>query len=135
MKVSEDAFYAWSRGKTYQLSRKKRELAEAVKEVFYLHRRRYGARRISAELVAGGVPIGRRLAGSLMKTQGLTAIAPKRFVPRTTNSNHNFGFSPNLLQDLLNEPGRQGEVIVGDITYLPLRGGKFCYPATSVCQI
>jgi len=67
LKVGEAAFYAWRGGKTYQLSQKKRKLAEAVKEVFYLHRRRYGARRISAELKAEGLVVGRRLAGSLMK--------------------------------------------------------------------
>lgn len=130
LKVSDAAFYAWRAGTTYRLSRKKSELAKAVKEVFYLHRRRYGARRISAELVAGGVPVGRRLAGSLMKAQALTAIAPKRFVPRTTDSRHNCGFSPNLLRDPMEQPSDAGQVIVGDITYLPLRGGKFCYLAT-----
>ncbi|HLM60755.1 MAG TPA: IS3 family transposase [Pyrinomonadaceae bacterium] len=87
MKVSEDAFHAWRAGKTYQLSRKKSELAERVKEVFYLHRRRYGARRISAELNAAGLAVGRRLAASLMKQQSLTAIGPKRFVPKRTESN------------------------------------------------
>lgn len=91
MKVSEDAFYAWHAGKTYQLSRKKRELAERVKEVFYLHRRRYGARRISAELLAEGLAVGRRLAGSLMKAQALTAIAPRAFKPRTTDARHDCG--------------------------------------------
>ena len=130
MKVSEDAFYAWSNGKTYQLSPQKSDLAAAVKEVFYLHRRRYGARRISAELKAEGVEVGRRLASSLMKAQNLTALCPKRFVPRTTDSNHDFGYSENLLRDPINKACGQGETIVGDITYLPLRGGKFCYLAT-----
>ena len=88
----------------------RRELGGAVKEVFYWHRRRYGARRIFAELKGAGVAVGHRLAGSLMKEQSLTAIAPKRFVPRTTDSKHNFGFSPNLLRDPLNEPTGQGEV-------------------------
>ena len=130
LKVGEAAFYAWRVGKTYRLSKKKRELAEVVKEAFYLHRRRYGARRISAELKAEGVAVGRRLASSLMKQQSLTAIRPKRFVPKTTDSRHNFGFSPNLLKDAGNEPVGQGQVIVGDITYLPLQNGKFCYLAT-----
>jgi transposase InsO family protein len=130
MKVSEDAFYAWAAGKTYQLGEKKQKLAAAVKEVFYLHRRRYGARRISAELKDLGLAVGRRLAGSLMKAQTLTAIRPRAFVPRTTDSCHDFGFSPNLLRDPKNEPTGQGEVIVGDITYLPLSNGKFCYLAT-----
>jgi len=130
LKVSEDAFYAWRREKTYRLSPPKSELAAAVKEVFYLHRRRYGARRVSAELKDQGLAVGRRLAGSLMKAQGLAAIAPRAFKPRTTDSAHSLGFSPNLLLEAANEANGAGEVIVGDITYLPLRGGKFCYLAT-----
>ena len=98
--------------------------------MFYLHRRRYGARRISAELLAGGVRVGRRLAGSLMKAKGLTAIRPKRFVPRTTDSRHDFGCSPNLLRNPMEQPDGVGQVIVGDITYLPLQNGRFCYLAT-----
>lgn len=130
LKVSEDAFYAWRAGKTYQLSQPKSELAEAVKEVFYLHRRRYGARRISAELKADGLAVGRRLAGTLMKVQNLTAIRPRAFKPRTTDSAHSLGFSANLLTDAGNESTEKGQVIVGDITYLPLSNGKFCYLAT-----
>ncbi len=130
LKVGEAAFYAWRKGRTYQSGQKRRELAGAVKEVFYLHRRRYGARRISAELKAAGLAVGRRLAGSMMKEQSLTAIRPKRYVPRTTDSKHGLGYAPNLLKDELNEPVGQGQVIVGDITYLPLQNGKFCYLAT-----
>ena len=95
-----------------------------------MHRRRYGARRISAELKAEGLTVGRRLASSLMKEQFLMAIRPKRFVPKTTNSKHDFGYSPNLLKESVGEPIEKGQVIVGDITYLPLSNGKFCYLAT-----
>ena len=130
LEIGEAAFYAWQRGRTYQPSQKRRELAGAVKEIFYLHRRRYGARRISAELKDAGLAVGRRLVGSLMKEQSLAAISPKRFVSRTTDSKHSLGFSPNLLKDKFNEPVGQGQVIVGDITYLPLQHGKFCYLAT-----
>ena len=129
-KSSEAAYYAWQQGRSYQSSEKRSILAASVKEVFYLHRRRYGARRISAELKAEGVAVGRRLAGTLMKEQTLTAIRPKRYVPKTTDSKHAFGYSPNLLRDRLNEATGRGEVLVGDITYLPLQNGKFCYLAT-----
>lgn len=130
MKVSADAFYAWAAGKTYRLSVKKQKLAEQVKEVFWRHRRRYGARRISAELQATGCAVGRRLAGSLLKAQNLMAIRPRRFVPQMTDSKHGLGFSANLIKNGSNAPTASGEVIVGDITYLPLRGGKFCYLTT-----
>ncbi len=130
LKISEAAHYAWRAGKTYRLSQTKSKLAQSVEEVFWLHRRRYGARRISAELKAGGLAVGRRLAGSLMKERSLTAIRPKRFVPQTTDSRHDFGYSPNLLKEEPNAPSGQGEVVVGDITYLPLSNGKWCYLAT-----
>jgi transposase InsO family protein len=65
-----------------------------------------------------------------MKQQSLTAIRPKRFVPKTTDSKHAFGFSPNLLPDPINQSFSKGQVMVGDITYLPLQSGRFCYLAT-----
>lgn len=130
LKVGEAAFYARRKGKTYRLGQTKSELAQAVKDVFYSHRRRSGARRISAELKANGLTVGRRLAGSLMKKQSLTAIRPKRFVPKTTDSRHSFGKSKNLLRDSSSEPQENGQAIVGDITYLPLQNGRFCYLAT-----
>ncbi len=64
-----------------------------------------------------------------MGEQQLKAIAPKSFVPRTTDSRHGGRISPNLLK-VLGEISQPGQVIVGDITYLPLQNGKFCYLAT-----
>lgn len=63
-----------------------------------------------------------------MKTQGLRAIQPKSFVPKTTASRHRLGYSPNLLLDA-GDPARPDRIWVGDISYLPLRGGGFCYLA------
>lgn len=37
--------------------------------------------------------------------------------------------NPNLLKELENTEIEPGEVLVGDITYLPLTGGRFCYLA------
>lgn len=65
-----------------------------------------------------------------MKEQNLQAIQPKRYVPRTTDSRHGGRISPNLLQDKKIEVQQKGQVVVGDITYLALRNGKFCYLAT-----
>jgi len=64
-----------------------------------------------------------------MKQMGLRAIAPKRFVPQTTDSKHDSPISANLLHDEANAPKGRGEVIVGDITYLRLQNGKFGYLA------
>ncbi len=66
---------------------------------------------------------------SAMRREGLKAIAPKAFVPKTTDSKHDLRVNPNLLQNGINAPVEKGEEIVGDITYLPLLGGGFCYLA------
>jgi putative transposase len=111
------------------LSQSKEELSKQVKEVFEEHRSRYGAIRISKELQARGIKIGRHQTQSLMKIQGLKAIQPKSFVPKTTNSNHNLGRSSNLLLDR-EAPTRPNEVFIGDITYIALVDGSFLYLAT-----
>jgi len=124
MKVSTSAYYAYARGDTYRETTVQQKCREKVRVCFYEHRRRYGSRRIAAEL-----KIGRCKARLAMKREGLRAIAPKRFKPQTTDSKHDLRVSPNLLQSGVNQPTGKGEVIVGDITYLALRGGGFCYLA------
>ena len=64
-----------------------------------------------------------------MRRANLRAIAPKRFIPKTTDSRHGLPICANLLQNGGNAPEGRGEVLVGDITYLPVRGGSFCYLA------
>lgn len=55
----------------------------------------------------------------LLEIQGLRAIQPKSYRPRTTNSRHRLGYNSNLLRDRL-APERIDQVWVGDITYMPL---------------
>ena len=71
----------------------------------------------------------RRRVAKLLKTQGLKAIQPKSFKPRTTESRHRLGYSPNLLLDFEGSD-RINQLWVGDITYIPMRGGLFSYLAT-----
>jgi transposase InsO family protein len=130
MRVSRSAYNDHRSGKSHLVSDSKAALGERVEAVFYRHRRRYGTRRIAAELRAEGVGAGRCAVRSQMKRLGLRAIQPKRFVPHTTDSGHGAPPSPNLLLDERNAPRQPREVIVGDITYLPLRSGKWGYLAS-----
>lgn len=124
MKVNRSAYYAYARGKTYRESPLKRDYAARVKACFNEHRRRYGTRRIAAEL-----EIGRSTARRIMRRENLRAIQPKSFKPQTTDSRHGLPVCANLLQNGANAAISSGEVFVGDITYMPLRGGNFCYLA------
>lgn len=63
-----------------------------------------------------------------MKQLGLKAIAGKRFRPCTTDSKQTLA-APNLPAELNLKQCAAGKVIIGDITYIRLRNGKFCYLA------
>ena len=100
-------------------------LAPRVSEVFWRHSRRYGSRRVAVELQAEseieGERIGRRRVRRLMRELKLRAIQPRRFVPRTTDSRHGQRTSPNRLLEPELKIERPRQVIVGDISYLPLQ--------------
>jgi putative transposase len=130
MRVSRSAYHDYRRGESYVESSRKSAIGERVKAIFDDHRRRYGARRIAAQLQAEGVVAGRRLVRWQMQRLGLRAIQPRSFVPRTTDSRHGGAASPNLLLDGKNAPQQPREVIVGDITYLPLQSGGWGYLAS-----
>ena len=99
-----------------------------IREVFWEHRRRYGARRIAHELKAANETCSRRRVRRLMETMGLVAIQPRSFKPRTTDSRHTLGYSPNLLIDAP-PPDGINQLWVGDITYIPLVESDFLYLA------
>jgi transposase InsO family protein len=98
-----------------------------VHQVFLDHRRRYGARRISRELIAQGHCCSRAKARQIMNQLDLVAIQPRSFKPRTTQSRHRLGYSPNRLLEGM-ELTAINRIWVGDITYVPLRN-RFAYLA------
>lgn len=93
---------------------------------FQLHKRRYGVRRLVPELLGQGLKIGRYKVAGILRRNGLKAIQPKSFVPRTTDSRHPYPISPNLLKD---KPLPLTINQVWDITYIPLKSGGWCYLA------
>lgn len=126
--VSRSAYYAWRRDRATVRRREEHSLRPLIRAIFRDHRRRYGARRIAQELAARGRLCSRRRVGRLMDQMGLVAIQPRSFKPRTTDSRHTLGYSPNLLLDAP-PPDGVNQLWVGDITYVPLCGGDFLYLA------
>ena len=129
LSVCRSAYHAWLVQKPSTSEAEDAKLAPLVQQIFWKHKRRYGARRIAQDLIEIGHPCDVRRVGKLMRNQQLVAIQPKSYVPKTTDSRHHLGYSPNLILDLpqLIEINR---LWVGDITYIPLQEGEFGYLAT-----
>lgn len=78
------------------------------------------------ELRDKGFSVGSYKIRKVSNKYGLKAIQPRSFVPKTTQSRHPYPISPNLL---LNRPKPLGinQVLVGDISYIPLMAGNWAY--------
>jgi putative transposase len=129
LNVTRGAFYQWQTSDVSDRDAVEQTLIPQVRRIFRHHKRRYGARRIAIEIRKQGHICSPQKAAKLMKTQGMRSIQPKSFKPKTTDSRHRRGYSPNLLLEAP-EPTTIDQVWLGDITYIPLSGGSFCYLAT-----
>jgi transposase InsO family protein len=101
------------------------EVRSAIQQIAVEHRRRYGYRRISAELRRRGMQVNHKRVARMMRDDNLLGVQPKRFVV-TTNSNHK-------LEIYLNLAGRMkltgiDQLWVADITYIRLKS-EFVYLA------
>lgn len=128
LEVSRSAFYSWASGKSYTPAVDKQRTQEAVKQLFEVHKSRYGSRRLVHALKGLAYAVGRHQVRRVLRENGLKAIQPKSFVPKTTQSNPNLKRSANLLLDM-QAVERINQVWMGDITYLPLTGKTWLYLA------
>ena len=128
LSVSRSCYYVYRKhGYTDETSAEKKIEAQVV-DAFTLHKRRYGVRRLVPELLDQGLKIGHCKVRRILHGKGLKAIQPKSFVPRTTDSRHPYPVSPNRLKGKA-LPAKINQVWVGDITFIPLKGGGWCYLA------
>ena len=128
MQVSVSGYYLWRKRLTKPPSLKRKKLADLVKNCYFENPRRYGTRRIRAALQKEGIKIGRFRIRQLMREQQLKSIQSKSFKPGTTDS-RGVKAAANLLAEVKIEECAVGKVTIGDMTYLPLKNGKWCYLA------
>ena len=126
LEASRSCYYAWRKEQTYRVTDKNKTMEKKVLDVFGEHKRRYGSRRIVAELRNQGISLSRYKAVKMLAGNGLKAIQPRSFVPKTTDSRHPYRISPNLLKESP-APAFPNQVWVGDITYIPMISGRFRY--------
>lgn len=96
-----------------------------IKEIFDFHKKRYGSPRITIEIKEKGFQVGHNRIARLMKENNIKAEIKKRFKPKTTDSNHGFPYSENLLKQNFNV-SEICEAWASDLTYIQtLEGWKF----------
>ena len=126
--LSRSGYYAWNRRGPSHRAEEDVAHKSRISELYRQAKGRYGHRPIYHHLVEEGIGCGRDRTLRLMKELGIEGIQKKRFKPLGTNSNHQFGYSPNLLKEL-GQPERCNQVWVSDTTYLRSEEG-WCYLAT-----
>ena len=123
--VSPAGYYQWQQ----RPARSTAEWQEAAQAAFTRHARRYGTRRLRAELRAEGHAVGRYALRSWLYRNDLRALSTRPQRPRTTVADPAAVVAANRLLGQ-HAPTAPNQVWVGDITYLPLVGGRWCYLAT-----
>jgi len=117
LKVNRASYYHWVRAGCV-VKKVDEKLNELVKNIFIGGRGNYGTRRIKSRLQQiHGVIVSKRRCGTIMRELGLVAKIKKRFVVKTTDSNHNLPIAPNIL-DRDFSSSVPGTKYVGDITYI-----------------
>ncbi len=86
----------------------------------------YGSPRIYHCLKERGILCSKNTVAKIMKEIGIRVRPKKRFIPKTTTSNHNSPISPRKFKLETDVPKDPNKIWAGDITYLPI-GSSFLY--------
>lgn len=126
--LSRSGYYAWCVRKPSGRAVENEAHKKRIKALYQQARGRYGHRPIYEHLKDEQIACGRDRTLRLMKELGIEGVQKKRFQPLSTDSNHDFGYRPNLLKEL-SKPEHCDQVWVADTTYLQT-GQGWCYLAT-----
>jgi putative transposase len=101
------------------------EVRSTIQQIVLEHRRRYGYRRVSAELGRRGMLVNHKRVARIMREDDLLGMQRKRFVT-TTNSNHGLEVYLNLAKRM--QLTGVDQLWIADITYIRLHA-EFVYLA------
>ena len=101
------------------------QVRSAIQQIAMEHRRRYGYRRMSAELRRRGMLVNHKRVWRIMREDNLLAVQPRTFVV-STDSDHEFEVYLNLARRM--KLTGMNQLWVADITYIRLKK-EFVYLA------
>jgi len=126
--IAPSSYYLWCNGPISDRAQEDEIFKEQISEIYKKADGRYGHRPIYYHLLEDGVNCGRGRTLRLMKDLNIEGEQKKRFKPICTQSNHDFGYHPNLLKQL-GSPQKCNQVWATDTTFLKTKEG-WCYLAT-----
>jgi len=115
--VSRSGYHVWRTRKPSARQQANERLLAAIRQLHQGPERAYGSPRLTPELKALGHACSENRVARLMQRHGLHAQARKRFVPRTTDSDHDQPIAPNRLAGRP-APTGPNQVWVTDLTYV-----------------
>jgi transposase InsO family protein len=122
LKVSRAGYYAWLGRPESPRAARVCGLLDSIREIHRESDGTYGSPRVYRELKARGIACCEKTVAKLMRRNGLRAANARRFVVRTTDSEHGHAIAENTL-DRRFEPGDPDRVWVADITYIATAEG------------
>lgn len=122
LQVSRQGYYAWRRRPPASRQVRQATLQTGIRRHFAESEGTYGSPRIHADLEARNLVCCVNTVAKLMAQMGLRAVAPRRYIPQTTDSHHGFPVGANLpAQDFTTTGPNQKWVC--DLTYIPTGEG------------
>ena len=118
LEVSRSGFYAWLERPASLRRRRQEEVLASIRQSHQESRSIYGSPRICRELQERGVKACENTVAKLMKAHGIRSKIKRRFVVRTTDSNHAHPIAPNRLNRAFDQAASRLRVWTSDITYV-----------------
>lgn len=120
--VSRSGYYAWRERAPSARQQANLRLVEEIQLLRQGQEACYGSPRMTEELQARGHLCSENRVARLMREHSLRAQAAPRFVPCTTDSEHDEPIAPNRLAERA-APTGPNQVWLQDITYIPTAQG------------
>jgi transposase InsO family protein len=115
--VKRSGYLTWRKAPASAREQTDALLGRKIEAVYQHHQGRYGAPRIQDELAGQGQRHGVKRIARLMKAAGLQGLCSRRYVPQTTDSDHDHPIAPNLLATAP-APTKPNQIWVTDLTYV-----------------
>lgn len=122
LRVSRSGFYQWL---DRPISARQQWQAEVLGEIEQVHEQSrgiYGSPRVHQDLLARGISVSENTVAKLMKKAQIRSKTRRRFIVRTTDSNHDHAIAGNRLERQFDQQ-RPDQAWAADITYVPTDEG------------